>query len=114
MFADGNAPNIALTLTDGRNIPTNSITREQVITLFGEPKLSGMVNQRSTKYEEFGNDECTFVFKGGELQSFEVNDGVKIVNLANGKSLTLPAKEAEVRAVFGKPTSVSYPKSQQP
>jgi hypothetical protein len=114
MFIDGAASNIELTLLDGRKISLASISRKQVSELFGKPVLAGKIELGATEYEEFGTDNCTFVFKNGDFASVEVSEGVKVANQSNGRSLTLPATEANVRAVFGEPTSVTYVKSQQP
>lgn len=103
-------------LPDGRNIHLASINKKQAIALFGDkPLLEGKVDRGATTYEEFGVEHvCIFVFKNGSLARIYASGGVKVINTSTQKSLTLPAKESEMREVFGRPTAVRYPKGQQP
>jgi hypothetical protein len=106
--------NIAITLSDGRKLPLPSMTRDEVVAMFGEPKLVGQIDKGKTKYEKFGDGGCDVTFENGEFDGLWVRERSTITNLDNNKSITLPATEAEIRKVFGKPTEISYPRSQQP
>jgi hypothetical protein len=106
---------VDIVLPDGRRVHLASIDKNQAIAIFGEPLRSSIIENGATEYEEYGvKHVCEFVFKNGELARIHCSGGVKVINSTNEKSLKLPAKESDIRDVFGKPTSITYPKSQQP
>lgn len=111
--ADLNPTNVELLLPDGRQVYTTAISKDSVVMAFGPPKKTIEYPGKGT-YEDFAISKCKISFLNGKFSTLEAREGVKVVNLSNKKSLTLPASESEIREVFGEPTEVEYLQSQQP
>jgi hypothetical protein len=104
--------NVEIKLPGGERIGAAQATRDHLASIYGD----GSVFQHSRKgrMEQIGDHDFIIVFANGEFDSLFAMKGLTILNLDNGKSFTLPAKESKIREVFGKPTKVEYRHSSQP
>lgn len=96
--------NLDVVLSDGRRIQVSSIDKEYLEKVFGGPVSS--VDDPGLSRVVYGNRDFEVTFVNGELASLDVGVNSAVINSSNQLTLTFPASEAEVRRVFGKPTSV--------
>jgi hypothetical protein len=114
MSVDRHIPmDIEIILSNDTIIEMASLERAAVSNILGAP-IDAVTGPQSELIETFKARECSATFINGKFAYLHVRKPAQIMNLRNRKSITLPATHAEIRRVFGDPTSIGEAESQQP
>jgi hypothetical protein len=104
---------VEIVLSNDTKVEMSVLERSLVTTVFGNPVQAGATPGKEF-IETFKIRECEVTYVDGRFKYLRVREPAQIVNLQNGKSVTLPATHAEIKAAFGEPTATGAIESQQP
>jgi hypothetical protein len=104
---------VEIILSNDTKVEMSVLERSSISTVFGNP-VEAVTSLRNRFIETFRIRECEVTYIDGRFEYLRVREPAQIINLRNGKSVTLPATHAEIKAAFGEPTETGAIESQQP
>jgi hypothetical protein len=104
---------VEIVLSNDTKVEMSVLERSSVATVFGNAVQAGTTPGKEF-IETFKIRECEVTYINGRFKYLRVREPAQIINLRNGKSVTLPATHAEIKAAFGEPTETGAIESQQP